>query len=47
MLNQSKFEPLVDEVELLESNPNYAHVCLQNGCETTVTLSELLQYLSV
>lgn len=36
-----KFEQLVDEVELLEANPNYAHVCLQNGCECTVSLRDL------
>ena len=38
---QSKYEPLVDEVELLEVNPNYAHVRYENGRETTVALKHL------
>ena len=25
-IRKSKYEPLVDEVELLEANPNYAHI---------------------
>ena len=37
----SKFEPLVDEVELLSANPQYAFVRLQNGKETTVSLRQL------
>lgn len=32
-----KFEPLVDKVELLQSNLNYAHVHLQNGYKTSYT----------
>ena len=32
-----KCEPLVDEVELLEANPQYAHVRLPDGRETTVS----------
>lgn len=35
-----KFEPLVDKVELLQSNLNYAHVRPQNGYKTTVTLRD-------
>ncbi|CAI9724015.1 Hypothetical predicted protein [Octopus vulgaris] len=35
----SKHELLVDEVELLDCNPLYAHVKLQNRRETTVSLS--------
>lgn len=31
-VSQSKFDPL--------ANPNYAHVRLQNECETTVSLKE-------
>ena len=33
----SKFDPLVDEVELISANPQYAFVRLQNGKETTVS----------
>ena len=32
---------MVEEVELLETNPNYAHVRLSNGKETTVSLKHL------
>ena len=31
----SKYEPLVDEVELVHATPSYAHVRLQDGRETT------------
>ena len=37
----SKFEPLVDEVDLLEANPNYAHIRHSNGRESTVSLRHL------
>ena len=37
----SKYDPLVEEVELLESNPEYAHVRLQDGRETTVSTRHL------
>lgn len=37
----SKFEPFVDEVELLSANPQYAFVRLQNGKETTVSPRQL------
>ena len=37
----SKFDPLVDEVELLSANPQYAFVRLKNGKETTVSLRQL------
>ena len=36
-----KSEPLVEEVELLEANPQYAHVRLPDGCETTVSIRHL------
>ena len=36
-----KFEPLVDEVDLLEANPNYAHIRHSNGRESTVSLCHL------
>ena len=40
-VRSSKFEPLVDEVELLTANPQYVHVRLKSGKETTVSLRHL------
>ena len=40
-IRESKYDPLVEEVELLETNPNYAHIRLSNGKETTVSLKHL------
>ena len=40
-VRNSKFEPLVDEVELLCANPQYATVRLRDGRETTVSLRQL------
>ena len=40
-VRSSKYDPLVDEVELLDCNPMYAHVRLQDGRETTVSLHQL------
>ena len=40
-VRNSKYEPLVDEVELLEANPDYAHVRFDNGRETTVSIRDL------
>ncbi|KRX14053.1 Uncharacterized protein T07_5149 [Trichinella nelsoni] len=37
----NKHDPLVEEVELLEANPKYAHVRLSDGRETTVSLRHL------
>ena len=37
----SKYEPLVEEVELLESNPEYAHIKFPDGREETVSLRQL------
>lgn len=37
----SKYEPLVEEVELLECNPEYAHVRLSDGREENVSLRNL------
>lgn len=37
----SKYEPLVSEVELLQSNIDYAHVRLPDGRETTVSTKHL------
>jgi len=38
---RNKDEPLVDEAELLEINPSYAHVRLKDGQETTVSIRDL------
>ena len=38
---RQKYDPLVDEVELLEANPHYAHVRLPDGRETTVSVRHL------
>lgn len=37
----SKYEPCVEEVELIECNPKYAHVRLPNGREETVSIHQL------
>ena len=34
-VRQSKTEPLVEEVELLQANPHYTYVCYLDGRETT------------
>ena len=40
-LRGSKYEPPVETVDILEVNPNYAHVCFNNGRETTVSLRHI------
>ena len=40
-VRNSKYEPLVDEVDLLEANPDYAYVRFPNGRETTVSIRHL------
>jgi len=40
-VRHSKTEPLVDEVELLQANPNYAHIRYSDGRETTVSTRHL------
>ncbi|VDI32023.1 Hypothetical predicted protein [Mytilus galloprovincialis] len=37
----TKYNPLVEEVDLLKANPTYAHVRLPDGRETTVSLRHL------
>jgi hypothetical protein len=37
----TKYDPVAEEVELLESNPEYAHVRLPDGREETVSLRHL------
>ena len=36
----SKYDPLVDEVDLLDANPHYAHVRLRNDRETSNEIVE-------
>ena len=38
---RNKDEPFVDEAELLEINPSYAHVRLKDERETTVSIRDL------
>ena len=38
---RNKHESLVDEAELIELNPNYAHVCMQDRRETIVSSRDL------
>ena len=38
---RNKSDPLVDEVELLHSNPHYAFVCFRNDRETSVATKHL------
>ena len=40
-VRQSKFDSLVDEVDLLDANAQYAHVRLPSGRETTVSIRDL------
>ena len=40
-VRHSKYEPLVDAVELLDANPQYAYVRLPSGKETTVSVKHL------
>ena len=37
----SKYEPLVETVDMLEVNPNYSHVRFNDGRETTVSLRHI------
>ena len=38
---RNKHESLVDEAELIKLNPNYAHACMQDRRETTVSIRDL------
>ena len=40
-VRNSKQDPLVDEVDLLEANPHYAYVRYPNGRESTVSIKDL------
>ena len=43
---RNKHEALIDEAELIELNPNYAHVRMQDGRETTVSIRDLSPHQS-
>ena len=43
----NKKEPLVDQVELLDANPTYAHIRHQDGRESTVSVRDLAPYPKV
>ena len=43
-VKRSKYEPLVDEVELIEANPQYAHIRFPDGREDTVNIHDLAPY---
>ncbi len=40
-VRRSKYDPLVEEAQLLEANPEYAFVRFRNGHESTVSLRDL------
>ena len=40
-VRNSKYDPLVDEVNLLEANPQYAHVQFPDGREDTISIKHL------
>ncbi|GFX87701.1 putative retrovirus-related pol polyprotein from transposon opus [Trichonephila clavipes] len=40
-MRANKYEPIVQEVELIEANPDYAHVKLGDGRETTLSIRHL------
>ena len=40
-VRQSKYDPLVEEADLIHATPQYAHIRLKNGRETTVSLKDM------
>ena len=42
----NKHEPLVEEAELIELNPNHAHVSMKDGRETIVSIRNLSPHQS-
>jgi hypothetical protein len=40
-VHASKYDPVVEEVDLIEANPDYAYVKLADGRETTVSTRHL------
>ena len=41
LVSQRKYEPMVDEVEIIDANPEYAYVGLPDGRETTLSVHHL------
>ena len=44
-VQKSKYDPIVQRVELLEANPNYSHIRHDDGRETTVSLRDIAPYV--
>ena len=44
-VKSSKYDPSLEEIKLLESNPHYAHIRYSNGREDTVSLKNLSPYV--
>jgi hypothetical protein len=40
-VRSSKYDPLVEEVELIEAEPQYAHIKFPSGRESTVSIKDL------
>ena len=40
-VRHSKYDPYIDEVDLIQANPHYAHVRLSDGHETTILTKQL------
>ena len=40
-VRQSKYDPLVEEADLIHATPQYAHIRYKNGRETTVSLKDV------
>ena len=45
-IHTSKYNPVVDKTDLLHATPNYMLVRLPNGRETTVSLKDVVLYIS-
>ena len=43
-VRHSKFDPLVEKADVLQANPNYAHIRYPDGRETTVSTKHLSPY---
>ena len=43
-VRNSKYEPLVEPVRLIEANPHFAHVKFEDGREDTVSILDLARF---
>ena len=41
LVRNSKYEPLIEEVDLVQTTPNYAVVCMPSGREATTSLRDV------